>query len=288
MTVSDLLNFYSPRLSSTDDLVLILDHKGDVLFANEAVRKIQSAPSGSYAPRDIIEQLQDEVRTREFSSLPGNAPPLREARLRVILPDGAGTRHVSWKFVGIPATDGAITLAWGTFRATGPGREMGFTVLPNGIIQAASPALCAVCGYSRDELVGRPARQFYYTAASRKRIVNQLNERNEVENGAVTLRCKDGSPLTLWYSAESIRGTDGRILAYSGFFSNDPSPFPQSWPVNSRASSTPCPTWPGSADGTCGSSRPIRPTSRPTDVNAPRSSGGANTISWTPSRPAFP
>jgi len=225
MTVSDLLNFYSPRLASTNDLALILDQTGEVLFANEAVRNIQSAPFRSYAPQDIIEQLQAEVRSKEFSSLPKDTPPVREARLRVILPDGAGTRHVSWKFIGIPATDGAITLAWGTFRATGPGQEMGFTVLPSGIIQAASPALCAICGYTLNELVGRPARQFYYTAASRKRIVNQLNERNEVENGAVTLRRKDGSPLTLWYSAESIRGTDGRILAYSGFFQQRPFTF---------------------------------------------------------------
>ena len=137
MTVSDLLDFYSPRLEDMGDLALILDQTGAVLFANEAVRKIQSAQPKSLAPEDIIEQLQTEGRAGEFSNLPDNTPPVREARLRVILPDGAGTRHVNWKFVGIPATDGAITLAWGTFRATGPGQEMGFTVLPNGIIQAA-------------------------------------------------------------------------------------------------------------------------------------------------------
>ncbi|NCC05763.1 MAG: histidine kinase, partial [Proteobacteria bacterium] len=72
MTISDLLNFYSPRLASTNDLALILDQTGEVLYTNEAVRNIQSAPFRSYAPQDIIEQLQAEVRSKEFSSLPKN------------------------------------------------------------------------------------------------------------------------------------------------------------------------------------------------------------------------
>jgi len=225
MTRSELLEFYAPRLESMNDLALILDRNGQVLFANSAARELRKTPTGGFASRDISEQFQAETGPDGFSSLPSSQPPVRDVRLRVTLPDGAGTRLVSWKCIGIPATDGAIILAWGTFRSTGPGQEMGFTVLPNGIIQAASPALCGICGYTLDELVGRPARQFYYTATARKRIVNQLKERSEVENGAVTLRCKDGSPLTLWYSAESIRGADGKILSYSGFFQQRPFAF---------------------------------------------------------------
>ncbi len=225
MTRSELLEFYAPRLESMNDLALILDRNGKVLFANSAAQELRKTPTGVFASRDISEQFQAETGPGGFSSLPSSQPPVRDVRLRVTLPDGAGTRLVSWKCIGIPATDGAIILAWGTFRSTGPGQEMGFTVLPNGIIQAASPALCSICGYTLDELVGRPARQFYYTATARKRIVNQLKERSEVENGAVTLRCKDGSPLTLWYSAESIRGADGKILSYSGFFQQRPFTF---------------------------------------------------------------
>ncbi len=225
MNIRELLDFYAPRLEHMSDLALVLDQDGRVLFANSAAQKIRKAPADGFTPLDITEQFQAEAGPGAFSSLPPSSPPVRDARLRVILPDGAGTRVVSWKYVGIPATDGAIILAWGSFRSTGPGQEMGFTVLPSGIIQAASPALCGICGYTRDELVGRPARQFYYTSTARKRIVDQLNEHSEVENGAVTLRCKDGSPLTLWYSAESIRGADGKILAYSGFFQQRPFTF---------------------------------------------------------------
>ena len=225
MTVSELLEFYALRLENMSDLALILDQEGRVLFANSAATRIQNTPANGLEPLDVADHFRSETGPDGFLSLPCSLPPVRDARLRVVLPDGAGTRLVSWRYVGIPATDGVIVLAWGTFRSTGPGQEMGFTVLPNGIIQAASPALCAICGYTRDELVGRPARQFYYTATSRKRIVNQLIERSEVENGAVTLRRKDGSPLTLWYSAESIRGANGKILAYSGFFQQRPFAF---------------------------------------------------------------
>lgn len=119
----------------------------------------------------------------------------------------------------------AVYLAWGRLRTTEGGQEMGFTILPNGVIQAVSPALCAICGYTQDELVGRSAREFYFTSTARKRIVSQLIKRAEVENGEVTLRRKNGSPLTLWYTAESIRDAAGRMVAYSGYFQERPFAF---------------------------------------------------------------
>jgi|GEM_PF-2040477 len=119
----------------------------------------------------------------------------------------------------------AAYLAWGRLRTTEGGQEMGFTILPSGVIQAVSPALCAICGYTQDELVGRSAREFYFTSTARKRIVGQLIKRAEVENGEVTLRRKDGSPLTLWYTAESIRDASGRMVAYSGYFQERPFAF---------------------------------------------------------------
>lgn len=225
MNRSDLVAFYAPRLESMSDPALVMDQGGNVLYANRTLREMGNTPSGALAPGDLTEELRSLVRDWELQKPEDDRPPVREFRLRVVLPDGAGTRHVNWKCAAVPAADGIAALAWGTFKSTGPGREMGFTVLSSGIIQAASPALCTVCGYSRDELVGRLARHFYYTAASRRRIVNQLNERSEVENGVVTLRRKDGSPLTLWYSAEAIRDGSGQIQAYSGFFQQRPFPF---------------------------------------------------------------
>lgn len=229
MNRSDLVAFYAPRLESMSDPALVMDQGGNVLYANRTLREMGNTPSGALAPGDLTEELRSLVRDWELQKPEDDRPPVREFRLRVVLPDGAGTRHVNWKCAAVPAADGIAALAWGTFKSTGPGREMGFTVLSSGIIQAASPALCTVCGYSRDELVGRLARHFYYTAASRRRIVNQLNERSEVENGVVTLRRKDGSPLTLWYSAEAIRDGSGQIQAYSGFFQQRPFPSCPSW-----------------------------------------------------------
>jgi PAS domain S-box-containing protein len=223
MNISDLASFYAARLEDMPEPALIMTHGGDVLFTNAALRRAAEAPDTGFGPHDPVASIAEAVR--DWGKQTDHGPPVCEFRLRVILPDGAGTRHINWKCAAVPARDGTAVLAWGTFRSTGPGREMGFTVLPSGVIRAASPALCELCGYTRDELTGRPARQFYYTASSRRRIVNQLNERSEVENGAVTLRHKNGSPLTLWYSAETIRDRDGKILAYSGFFQQRPFPF---------------------------------------------------------------
>ena len=201
-------------------------------------------------------------RHQEVPPVPVDGAPVRESRTRITLPDGAGIRQISWTCVAVPIplrgwNDGradtgpasrpaayaeqagqaahiasppprplhAAYLAWGRLRTTEGGQEMGFTILPNGVIQAVSPALCAICGYTRDELVGRSAREFYFTSTARKRIVGQLIKRAEVENGEVTLRRKDGSPLTLWYTAESIRDASGRMVAYSGYFQERPFAF---------------------------------------------------------------
>jgi PAS domain S-box-containing protein len=43
-----------------------------------------------------------------------------------------------------------------------------------------------------------------------------------VQKGEVTLRHKNGLPLTLWYTAEALRNEEGRISAYSGFFQRRP------------------------------------------------------------------
>jgi PAS domain S-box-containing protein len=215
MTAAEVVDFYSLRLERMSDPAMLIAQHGDVLYSNAALMTTQDITASGFTTRDIAARLLDGIKSE----------PLGETRLRAILPDGAGTRHVDWKCVAVPAGQEQIYLAWGTFRGLKPGQEMGFTVLPSGTIQAASPALCALCGYTQEELVGRPARQFYFASTSRKRIVSQLQERSEVENGEVTLRRKDGSPLTLLYSAESIRDAGGRIVAYSGFFQPRPFPF---------------------------------------------------------------
>ncbi len=223
MTIDDLLAFYTPRLEGLADPALIIGRDGTVLFSNRALSTTQDASAPGFAPSDVARRLLADAPSPVAPG--GELQPMGETRLRVVLPDGAGTRHIDWKYVVIPAASDSILLAWGTFRGTRPGQEMGFTVLPSGIIQAASPALCAMCGYAQEDLVGRPARQFYFTTTSRRRIVSQLKERSEVENGEVTLRRKDGSPLTLLYSAESIRDSAGRIVAYSGYFQSRTFPF---------------------------------------------------------------
>lgn len=218
MTINDLTVFYAPRLEAMDALGLLLDASGEVLCANAQARRMWCKNTSSPSQQDVAALLRGDAKSEAFPQSSNGMSPVRETRLRVALPDGAGIRQVDWKCVAIPATDGMAYLTWGKFRTTEGGQEMGFTILADGNIQAVSPMLSAMCGYSQDELVGKPARQFYFSSNSRKRIVSQLQERKEVENGEVTLRRKDGSPLTLWYSAESLRDASGTLIAYSGYF----------------------------------------------------------------------
>lgn len=208
--MQELLSFYAPRLSDAPAPCLIFDHQGQLLFANPACQDKVAAAGAS--PQEIATRLHAEMHQKNST--------IQEVRLRVHLPDGAGTRHVEWRCVRIPGENDGIFLAWGDWEQDDGG--MGFTISANGLIRAASAELCALFGYTQEELAGRPVRQFYFTSSSRKRIVSRLQEHSAVQKGEVTLRHKNGSPLTLWYTAEAIRNAKGRIAAYSGFFQRRP------------------------------------------------------------------
>ncbi len=218
MPDSELIHFYAAKLDAMSELALILGRDGRILHANAAYCRLRGVRGADLLDATIFLYLDEdeEPAARKLLDDP-HCPAMGELRLRINLPDGSGARTVAWKYVEIPDREGSIVLVWGSLDA---GREhgMGFTIGPAGVIQAVSPELCAMCGFTQDELVGRDARQFYFSPRSRTRIVSQLLARTEVENGQVTLRRKDGSPLTLWYSAESIRDKNGQVRAYSGYF----------------------------------------------------------------------
>lgn len=222
-----LMHFYAVKLDAMPELALILDRTGRILHANKAYRRLRGMRDTDLLGTSIFQYLDEdeEPAARALLDEP-NGPAIGEIRLRINLPDGTGKRTITWKYTEVPDRDGNIVLVWGSL-GTGQehGPEMGFTIGPTGVVLAASPDLCAMCGFTQKELLGRNARQFYFSPASRKRIVSQLRERAEIENGQVTLRRKDGSPLTLWYSAESIRDKNDRIRAYSGYFQQRVFPF---------------------------------------------------------------
>lgn len=220
MPPSDLTRFYAPRLDAMPELALILDRDGNILHANRTYCRLRGVHGPDLLGASIFRYLDEDEEpvVRKLLDDPA-CPAVGEIRLRINLPDRTGTRTITWKYVEIPDQAGSLVLVWGSLGSGQEhGPEMGFTIGPTGVIQAASPELCAMCGFAQDELIGRDARQFYFSPMSRKRIVSQLNAQAEIENGQVTLRRKDGSPLTLWYSAESIRGKNGQIRAYSGYF----------------------------------------------------------------------
>lgn len=220
MSQSNLLRFYGAKLDAMPELALVLGRDGRILHANRAYCRLRGAHAPDLRGANIFLYLDEDEESAARALLDNpDCPAVGQIRLRINLPDKNGTRTITWKYTEIPDQEGSIVLVWGSLgsdREHGP--EMGFTIGPTGVIQAVSPDLCAMCGFAQDELVGRDARRFYFSPMSRKRIVSRLNARTEIENGQVTLRRKDGSPLILWYSAESIRDKNGRIRAYSGYF----------------------------------------------------------------------
>ncbi|HKK32567.1 MAG TPA: PAS domain-containing protein [Desulfomicrobiaceae bacterium] len=230
MTRQELVSYYAHGLDAMPELGLILSPEGKILHANRAYALVRGETQKALLGRNIFEFLQedDQARGRTIQSENLRTRHLGEARMKMHLPDGSGHRMVHWQGIQIPTDVEPIIVGWGKFlglHGEEPGQEMGFTVRKDGIIEDASRAVCTMCGYDKSEVIGNSAGQFYFSDISRRKIVELLRDQGEIQSGQVTLRCKDGSPRTFWYSAQVIRKRSGAVRAYSGYLLHREFPF---------------------------------------------------------------
>ena len=231
MTRDELVAFYAQGLDDMSELGLIVSRDGEILHANTAYARVRGEKQKNLPGRNIFEFLQEDDRAvgRNVRNSKLLTRHVGEARMKMHLPDGSGHRMIQWQGIEIP-TDGSdsIIVGWGKFlglHGEEPGKEMGFTVRRDGLIEDASRAVCSMCGYDKNEVVGKSAGRFYFSDISRRKIVELLREQGEIQSGQVTLRCRDGSPRTFWYSAQVIRNRKGSVRAYSGYLLHREVPF---------------------------------------------------------------
>lgn len=86
----------------------------------------------------------------------------------------------------------------------------------HGIIVEASPAVKRYLGYEREDLIGRPAADFYPDPADREMMRNKVLQDGEVTGYEVNLERKDGS--TIWFSVNARLLVDekGRPIGFEG------------------------------------------------------------------------
>lgn len=86
----------------------------------------------------------------------------------------------------------------------------------DGRVELVSPSCLALTGYTQEEILGRPATDFYVDAAQRKRLLKELKERGKVDDFEVILQHKDGSPRFVSVSTRLLPGTNAEQGAVEG------------------------------------------------------------------------
>ncbi|NJB69110.1 PAS domain S-box-containing protein [Desulfobaculum xiamenense] len=227
----DALDFYAAGLSKSRDCGIIFEREGQVLFVNRAYLDKRGLDEEDVLGRNIL----DLVEPAELDTLRGaiahamGTTHMAEVVLRMRTRDGSGVRQVRWQGIEILSTDERPNIIVAQGRPLHPlGHDdegMGFTITPDGTILDVSEAICAMCGYTREEVLATNTGELYYSPEDRRTIKAMLR-RGGIERGQVTLRTKTGAPLTFLFTVQPVRDASDRALVFSGYFL--PLGFPQS------------------------------------------------------------
>lgn len=230
-TALDALSFYSRGLSNSEDCGIIFQPDGTVLYVNDAYLDRRGQAREEILGRNIFELIEPS----EVAALKGTIASssktthMAELVLRMRTRDGSGVRQLRWQGMEILTPSGQSNLVVAQGKPLHPLGEdedesaMGFTITPAGAILDISAAICSMCGYTREEVLATNTGELYYSPEDRRTIKTMLR-RGGIERGQVTLRCKNGAPISFLYTAHPVRDASGRIRAFSGYFL--PSGFP--------------------------------------------------------------
>lgn len=226
----DAFEFYARRLERTHDYGLIFEPSGAILYANEAWRARRGPGAGGEGGSIYDGMQEDEARwMRRAIEEAKDGPPMRDKAIIVRTEDGRGVRQVRWRGVEILVPgrgEGSLIMAVG--RALDPvggaGRPMGFTIRPDGAPLDVSGRICSLLGYTRAEVLGMSVHGFYFDEEEHRRILADLEQAGSIECGEVTLRHRDGSPVTMRFMARALSDADGAVRAYAGYFKSKEPP----------------------------------------------------------------
>lgn len=86
----------------------------------------------------------------------------------------------------------------------------------NGILIELSPSILRYSGYSREELIGQSADQFYYNPEERTGFIEAIRNKGEVIDYEILMRTKDGRQLPVSVTAHFMLDASGRPLGTEG------------------------------------------------------------------------
>ncbi len=88
---------------------------------------------------------------------------------------------------------------------------------PDDILLDANPALVSMLGYdSRKALLARPFSELFADPSEQKELQREAEEKPALRGREVTLRRKDGAPLTCLNTVTAVRDASGAVVRYQG------------------------------------------------------------------------
>ncbi|WP_462325271.1 PAS domain S-box protein [Desulfoplanes sp.] len=223
----DAFSFYTEALARSSDCGLIFDRQGTLLYINPPLSSLYGVEPGQGVGRSIYGFLDPgEVdRAREIVARLFNGTHLGDYRFKF---KGAGEKQgvptfVHWRVQEVYTRDGRenFVLALGRpDRNLGENleykEEMNYFIGMDGEIIDIHPGICAMCGYTRREVMAMNTSDFYFNPGDKRRIMRRLKGDGEIVNDQVTLRCKDGTPRTFKFNSHIVSRQGRPVVA--GYF----------------------------------------------------------------------
>src|SRR6185436_346856 len=79
------------------------------------------------------------------------------------------------------------------------------------IITDVNKQMCEVTGYTRDELVGNPFKEYVTDPVRAEDGIRQVLADGQVTNYELTIRSRDGKETVVSYNATTFTAADGRL-----------------------------------------------------------------------------
>jgi PAS domain S-box-containing protein len=92
-----------------------------------------------------------------------------------------------------------------------------YIVTPDDKILEVNPALVQMLGYaSKEELLAKKVSDVFVDSEQRALLVQEVNRQPAPKGREITLRRKDGQPITCLNTASAVRDTGGQVVRYQG------------------------------------------------------------------------
>jgi len=88
----------------------------------------------------------------------------------------------------------------------------------DGVTRYVCPAVINVLGYSAEEIVGKPAADFYPDTADRNALIEELKQKGAVRDFPGQMRCQDGRVIDISISSQVLLDDDGNFAGVEGIW----------------------------------------------------------------------